>query len=131
MNNRGFTLVELMVVVLIIAILMGVAVPIFLGARRHAQDNVAKQALANAARAAAAYHVLEDKLPDNKDEMYKIEGTYIYEDDNDGEGAPAFSNPPSIAYDRSNSELRAKSENGTVWKISIANGQIGPITRDE
>jgi type IV pilus assembly protein PilA len=40
--EEGFTLVELMVVVLILAILIGIAVPTFLGARQKAQDRAAQ-----------------------------------------------------------------------------------------
>jgi len=44
----GFTLIELMVVVLIIAILIAIAIPTFLGARQKAQDRAAQVALRNA-----------------------------------------------------------------------------------
>jgi type IV pilus assembly protein PilA len=49
-ENRegGFTLIELMVVVMIIAILVGIAIPAFLGARRRAQDTASKSDLRNA-----------------------------------------------------------------------------------
>ncbi len=43
-EDEGFTLIELMVVVLIIAILIAIAIPTFLGARKRAQD---KQAQSN------------------------------------------------------------------------------------
>jgi len=41
-DEDGFTLIELMVVVLIIAILIAIAVPTFLGARQKAQDQAAQ-----------------------------------------------------------------------------------------
>jgi len=43
----GFTLIELMVVVLIIAILIAIAVPTFLGARQRAADRAAQSDLRN------------------------------------------------------------------------------------
>jgi len=54
LRNRegGFTLVELMVVVMIIAILMAIAIPTFLGSRTRAQDSAAKSSVRNALSAA-------------------------------------------------------------------------------
>ena len=46
-KQSGFTLIELMVVVMIIAILVGIAIPAFLGARRRAQDTASKSNLRN------------------------------------------------------------------------------------
>ena len=47
-KQSGFTLIELMVVVMIIAILVGIAIPAFLGARKRAQDTAVKSNLRNA-----------------------------------------------------------------------------------
>lgn len=49
-REQGFTLVELMVVVLIIAILIAVAIPTFLGSRRGTQDEAVKASLTTAAK---------------------------------------------------------------------------------
>jgi type IV pilus assembly protein PilA len=56
-DEAGFTLVELMVVVLIIAILIAIAIPTFFGLKRRADDVAAKQAAMLAVKTARS---LED-----------------------------------------------------------------------
>ena len=56
-DERGFTLIELMVVVLIIAILIAIAIPTFLGARQRAQDRAAQTDLRNGLLAAEVFYV--------------------------------------------------------------------------
>jgi type IV pilus assembly protein PilA len=55
-DDKGFTLIELMVVVLIIAILIAIAIPTFLGLRRRAQDRAAQSNLRNALTAGKAFY---------------------------------------------------------------------------
>jgi len=55
-QDAGFTLVELMVVVLVISILIAIAVPTFLGARERAQDRAAQVNLQTAIKAEASFN---------------------------------------------------------------------------
>ncbi len=59
-REEGFTLIELMVVVLIIAILIAIAIPTFLGARERAQNRAAQSDLRNAL-AAGKVHYTDDE----------------------------------------------------------------------
>jgi len=54
-GSEGFTLIELMVVVMIIAVLIAIAIPSFLGFRKSAQDRSAQSELRNVLLAEKAY----------------------------------------------------------------------------
>ncbi|MFQ5516958.1 MAG: type II secretion system protein [Acidimicrobiia bacterium] len=57
LGDEGFTLIELMVVVLIIAVLVAIAIPSFLGFRSRAQDRSAQSDVRNTLLAEKAYWV--------------------------------------------------------------------------
>ena len=59
-DDKGFTLIELMVVVLIIAILIAIAIPTFLGLRSRAQNRSAHSDIRNALTAAKAFYTDAD-----------------------------------------------------------------------
>lgn len=54
-RDEGFTLIELMVVVMIIAVLIAIAIPSFLGFRKSAQDRSAQSELRNVLLSEKAY----------------------------------------------------------------------------
>ena len=63
-EDEGFTLIELMVVVLIIAILLAIAIPTFLGARERANDRAAQSNLRNAYTAAKSIYTDNETYTD-------------------------------------------------------------------
>jgi type IV pilus assembly protein PilA len=80
-DEQGFTLIELMVVVLIIAILIAIAVPTFLGARVRAQDRAAQSDLRNALLAAEVHYVDAQDYNPTVAQLDAIEPEYTYNDD--------------------------------------------------
>ena len=87
-DEDGFTLIELMVVVLIIAILIAIAIPTFLGARGRAQERAAQSSLRNGLTAAKTMYTDEGNyssatdanLDDVEPSLAYVAGTAVSDD---------------------------------------------------
>lgn len=77
-DERGFTLLELMVVVLVIAILIAIAVPQFLGARTKAQDRSAQGKVRNGILAQQIFFTDEQRYTDDVLELSAVDSSMDY-----------------------------------------------------
>lgn len=80
-HDGGFTLIELMVVIMIIAVLVVLALPSFLGFRRTAMDRDAQSTLVNASKMVSVIGLEHDGMPSNAELLAllaDIDGTFTW-----------------------------------------------------
>lgn len=114
-DERGFTLVELMVVVLIMAILLAIAVPTYLGARTNAENRATQASLTNALGTAQSYwnsHQSYSGLSNAG--MAAREPNLNFASPSSGGNTIAF----SVGSQGYSVSLAAMSSSGTCWYIA-------------
>jgi type IV pilus assembly protein PilA len=111
-DDEGFTLIELMVVVLIIAILIAIAIPTFLGARARAQDAAAKSDLRNGLTAEKTSYVDTQKYTATAATLAAIEPALKWGT------APVVTVGDVVAGDSNVVCLEETSKSGTVFSIA-------------
>ena len=77
-DDQGFTLIELMVIVLIIAILLAVAIPTFLGAKERAERRSAQSNVRNGVTNALVYFADKAEFTASPLLMSDIDGAFTY-----------------------------------------------------
>ena len=133
-NDEGFTLIELMVVILIIAILLAIAIPTFLGARSRAQDRAAQSNLRNSLTASkTAYTDTSDYSGANVNSLNALEPSLSFV--NSGTTVAAGTNQVSVSTGGDTNHqtvtLAALSSTGTCWylvDIATSSSQLVPGT---
>ena len=116
-REAGFTLIELMVVVLIIAILITIAIPTFLGARARAQDRAAQSDLRNGLTAEKTIYTDAQTYDATTAKMKTIEPSLNW--NGATAGRPALT--PSVGTTVSANDtvcLTETSKSGTVFNIA-------------
>ncbi|NNC91810.1 MAG: prepilin-type N-terminal cleavage/methylation domain-containing protein [Acidimicrobiia bacterium] len=119
-KDEGFTLIELMVVVLIIAILVAIAIPTFLGQRKNAQDSAAKSNVRNALATEKAYFSVNQAFTADVDELAAIEPNLFKTNGTDASDDPVSA---IVATDASSVCLQQTSDSGVhfaVWDGTTA-----------
>ena len=91
-EDDGFTLIELMVVVLIIAILLAIAIPTFLGARNSANARAAQSNLRNALTAEQTWYTNNQVFDSTTTDMSGVEGALNWTT-----GVPGVSTPNQVS----------------------------------
>jgi type IV pilus assembly protein PilA len=96
-REEGFTLIELMVVVLIIAILLAIAIPTFLGARNTANARAAQSNIRNALTAEQTYFTDNNQVYGNATQVATIEPALGWGDMTGSSFTPATLWSPPVA----------------------------------
>jgi type IV pilus assembly protein PilA len=131
-TDEGFTLIELMVVVLIIAILLAIAIPTFLGARARAQDRAAQSNLRNTATAEKTFYTDALAYSALSAELVNIEPAITYVNQTSTPVILGTSGQVGVSTDTANSAtattvcLIVHSASGTDFEIvDVATGAAG------
>lgn len=122
-KEEGFTLIELMVVVLIIAILVAIAIPTFLGQRRNAQDRAAQSNLRNALATEKAYFSAERAFTADVDELSAIEPNLFKLN-----GTNAAADPVTVTINAAGTALCMKQQSDSGAWFGVWDGSTSGTT---
>lgn len=115
-RSGGFTLVELMVVVVVIAIVLAIAIPQFVGARTRAQDGAAKHNVRSVLAVAGAYAAANGSWPTSSQLSAEDSALTISSTPSTGPNV-AWVTPGTATF-----KVAVKSDSGTCWLATVTAG---------
>jgi type IV pilus assembly protein PilA len=128
--EAGFTLIELMVVLLIMAILLAIAIPTFLGVKGSAQDRAVQSNLTNALTSAKASYANGDAYATaaslEVSSLSADEPNLTFETGNATTGSNNVA--VNVSADGQQLLLVAYSQSGTCWAVVDNEGTTAAIT---
>jgi type IV pilus assembly protein PilA len=126
-NDDGFSLIELMIVVLIVAVLLAVAIPTFLGARQKAQDRDAQANLRTGLTAIKTAYVDGQSYVTAASQLASIEPSLTFVS-----GAGASSSSRQViavnAVDDQSVGMAVLASDGVCWQLFDAAGNTAGTT---
>lgn len=129
-SEEGFTLIELMVVLLIMAILLAIAIPTFLGVKSGAQDRAVQSNLVNAMTSAKAGYTNRGSYATAASaevtSLSSAEPNITFETGNASTGSNNLS--VNVSTDGEQLLLVGDSSSGTCWAVVDNEGTTGAIT---
>jgi len=123
-GEDGFSLIELMVVVLVIGILISIAIPTFLGARQKAQDRAAQSSLRIGLTAIKTAYIDGQSYLTATSQLASIEPTLRYVT-SPGASSDGHSVIAVNAVDDQDVGMAVLAGDGVCWQLFDAAGTLG------